>query len=228
MEMRRKGRFLAAFIIFLLLADQAIKVAVKLNMTLGESISVCGNWFQLLFIENPGMAFGMEISSAFWGKLLLSLLRIVLIIVLLRYIVQLLKRDSAARLMEREQLPQAKAFGSEPLIVPLGVFIGVSLIFVGAVGNVLDSLFYGLFFGESTPFEAATLFPSGGGYAPILFGKVVDMFYFPIIDTQLPSWVPIWGGEHFVFFRPIFNFADACVSVGVCYLILFQRAFFKA
>lgn len=225
--MMKKGKILAFFIVAMLIADQVIKILVKLNMTLGESISVCGSWFQILFIENPGMAFGMEISSAFWGKLMLSITRIALIAVLLRYLVKLLRRDAAARLMPAEELPPHKAFGKEPLIVPWGVFISVALILVGAIGNVLDSLFYGVLFSASTPFEAAQFLPQGGGYAPLLFGKVVDMFYFPIIDTTLPSWVPFWGGEHFVFFRPIFNFADACVSVSVIYLILFQRRFFR-
>ncbi len=200
-----KGRLVTLFVIFLLLADQVIKLAVKLNMTIGESIPVFGNWFQIYFIENNGMAFGMQWGGDF-GKLLLSLFRIGLIGFIIYYINKLIKRPDT----------------------PAGVLVGVSLILVGAIGNVIDCMFYGIIFNESTFSTVAGLFPEGGGYAPFLFGKVVDMFYFPIITSRFPDWFPVWGGEEFVFFRPIFNFADACISVGVIYILLFHRKFFAA
>ena len=197
-----KGKQVTLIVILLLIIDQAVKLWIKTNMTLGESIPVFGSWFQIYFIENNGMAFGMQFGGVF-GKFLLSSLRIVLIGFIIYYIVKLLKLDS-----------------------PRGVLTGMALILVGAAGNVVDSLFYGLIFNESTFTSVATIFPEGGGYAPFLFGKVVDMLYFPIIDTTLPDWVPFWGGEHFVFFRPIFNIADSCITIGVGYLMIFHRKFF--
>jgi signal peptidase II len=200
-----KGQTISLCVILLLVIDQIIKFAVKLNMTMGESIPVFGNWFQIYFIENNGMAFGMQWGGAL-GKLALSLFRIILIGVIIYYIHKLIKKPNT----------------------PTGVLVGVSLVLVGAIGNVIDCLFYGVIFNDSTFTTVAQFLPEGGGYAPLLFGRVVDMFYFPIINTQFPDWFPIWGGEDFVFFRPIFNFADACISVGVVYMILFQRKFFAA
>lgn len=197
-----KGKQVTLIVILLLIIDQAVKLWIKTHMTLGESIPVFGSWFQIYFIENNGMAFGMQFGGAI-GKFLLSSLRIVLIGFIIYYIVKLLKLDS-----------------------PRGVLTGMALILVGAAGNIVDSLFYGLIFNESTFTSVATIFPEGGGYAPFLFGKVVDMLYFPIIDTTLPDWVPFWGGEHFVFFRPIFNIADSCITIGVGYLMIFHRKFF--
>ncbi|MEG0891984.1 MAG: lipoprotein signal peptidase [Bacteroidales bacterium] len=198
-----KGKIISLFVVLLLVIDQIIKFSVKLNMTIGESIPVFGNWFQIYFIENNGMAFGMQWGGD-WGKLALSLFRLVLIGYIIYYIHKLLKNTDT----------------------PTGVFVGVSLVLVGAIGNVIDCLFYGAIFNESTFSTLAQFLPSEGGYSSLLFGKVVDMFYFPIINTHLPNWVPIWGGEDFIFFRPIFNFADACISVAVVYLLLFQRKFF--
>lgn len=198
-----RGKLIVLFVILLLIIDQAIKFAIKLNMTIGESIPVFGNWFQIYFIENNGMAFGMEWGGSF-GKLLLSLFRVGLIGFIIHYLYKLIRQAST----------------------PVGVLVGIALILVGAMGNVVDSLVYGVIFNESTYTSVATLFPEGGGYAPVLFGKVVDMFYFPIITSQFPDWFPVWGGEEFVFFRPIFNFADACISCGVAYIVLFQRKFF--
>lgn len=200
-----RGKLVVLFVVLLLVLDQIIKFAVKLNMTIGESIPVFGDWFQIYFIENNGMAFGMEWGGSF-GKLLLSLFRIGLIGFIIYYI--------------RKLILQAGT--------PMGVLVGVSLILVGAIGNVVDSLVYGVIFNESTYTTVSTLFPEGGGYAPVLYGKVVDMFYFPLITSHFPDWVPVWGGEEFVFFRPIFNFADACISCGVIYILLFQRKFFAA
>lgn len=191
--------------IVLLCVDQLIKIIVKLNMTISESIPMFGNssWAQILFIENNGMAFGMQ-WGGIAGKLLLTIFRIILVAVIIWYIGRLMKKYNA----------------------PWGALIGVTLILVGAIGNIFDSVFYGLIFSESTHTQVAHLVSWGQGYAPILRGKVVDMFYFPIIRTTLPSWFPIWGGKYFEFFSPIFNFADACISCSVVYLLLFQRKFF--
>ena len=165
-------------------------------MTLGESIPVLGNWFQLLFVENKGMAFGMAWGGVV-GKYMLTVFRLVLFGFLCWWISQLLKREKP---------------------VPTGVLVGLTLITAGALGNIFDCLFYGLIFSESTYTTVATL----GSYAPFMQGKVVDMFYFPL--WTWPDWVPGLGGH--IFFEPVFNFADSCVTVGAFYLILFQWRFF--
>ena len=198
-----KGSLVTLFVVLLLVLDQVIKFAVKLNMTIGESIPVFGNWFQICFIENNGMAFGMQFGVSI-GKLALSLFRVVLIGFIIYYLRKLIKRADT----------------------PTGVLVGFSLILVGAIGNVIDCLFYGEIFSASTFSQVAELFPSGGGYSSFLYGKVVDMFYFPIIHTTWPDWMPLCGGEEFIFFHPVFNFADACISVSVIYMLLFQRKFF--
>ncbi len=200
-----KGWLITLAVVLLLVIDQAIKFAVKLNMTIGESIPVFGDWFQICFIENNGMAFGMQFGGSI-GKLALSLFRVVLIGFIIVYLRKLIKKAGT----------------------PTGVLVGLSLVLVGAIGNVVDCLFYGEIFSASTYSQVAQLFPPDGGYTGFLYGKVVDMFYFPIIDTILPEWVPFYGGEHFIFFRPVFNFADACISVSVIYMLLFQRKFFMA
>lgn len=199
-----RGQWISLFVILLLIVDQVIKIIVKLNMTLGESIPVFGNWFQICFIENNGMAFGMQFGGVI-GKLALTLFRVVLIGFIIYYLRKLIKKAC----------------------VPTGAIVGLALILVGAIGNVVDCIFYGVMFGASTPFEIAQFLPDAGGYAPLLFGKVVDMFYFPLIDSTFPSWLPIWGGEDFIFFAPVFNFADSCISIGVVYLLLFQYKFFS-
>lgn len=190
-----RGVIVSVIITALLVIDQMIKAVVKLNMCLGEEIRIT-DWFLIKFIENNGMAWGMELGS----KVFLSLFRIVAVIGIAWYL---------------NKLVRAKA--------PYGYISIVSVIWAGAVGNIFDSVFYGQIFTESTFFSVATLTSFGDGYAPILMGKVVDMFYFPIIETNLPEWLPLWGGEHFVFFSPIFNFADACISVGVLILLIFYR-----
>ena len=190
-----KGKGLLLLGILLVVLDQVIKVLVKTHMTLGESIPVLGNWFQILFVENKGMAFGMSFGGVA-GKYLLTLFRVVLFGVLVWWISKLLKRGT----------------------VPTGVLVGLTLITAGAFGNIVDCLFYGLIFSESTYNTVATL----GSYAPFMQGKVVDMFYFPL--WTWPSWVPGLGGH--VFFEPVFNFADSCVTVGAIYLILFHWKFF--
>lgn len=189
-------RRLSLLIIFsVLLIDQIIKIWVKTSMYLYEKIHVA-DWFYIYFVENNGMAFGMEIVE----KSFLSIFRIIAVI------------GIAWILHKMVRTPQR---------YPTGVIVCLSLILSGAVGNILDSVFYGELFTASTPDTLATTVAWGEGYSSILHGKVVDMFYFPIIDTFLPHWLPIWGGEHFIFFSPIFNFADAAISCGMIALILF-------
>lgn len=201
----RKQLILAVFAILLLVIDQVSKILVKTNMHLGESIPVLGQWFQILFIENEGMAFGMSFGGEL-GKYLLTTFRIILFGVMFYYIRSLLRRDS----------------------VPMGVLVGLTAIMVGALGNIIDCMFYGLIFEQSTMGTVADLVPMGQGYGKFMLGKVVDMLYFPIINTTLPDWFPINGGEQFIFFRPIFNIADSCITVGALYLILFKWRFFSA
>ena len=204
MELVKNRRWgVAAFIVLLLIIDQVVKIWVKTHMTINESISVFGDWFFIRFIENPGAAYGFEFGGDY-GKLFLSILRIVAVILLSVYIRRLLKKKA-----------------------PLGVIIGFALILVGALGNIVDSMFYGLIFSESTFSSVARLFPPGGGYGTFLHGMVVDMLYFPIIESTYPSWFPVVGGEEFVFFSPIFNLADTYISVGFLYLLFFQRKYFK-
>ena len=193
-----RGCGISLLVILLLVIDQVIKFAVKLNMTLGESIPVFGDWFQICFIENNGMAFGMQFGGSV-GKLALSLFRVVLIGFIMVYLKKLIKKAGT----------------------PTGVLVGLSLVLVGAIGNVVDCLFYGEIFSASTYSQVAQLFPPDGGYTGFLYGKVVDMFYFPLIETNWPEWMPFVGGEHFIFFSPIFNFADAAISCGIIALILF-------
>ncbi len=199
-----RGTRISIFVVLLLVIDQVIKILVKTNMTIGQSIHVLGDWFQIYFIENNGMAFGMQFGGQI-GKYLLSIFRIVLVAIILIYMRRLLKKPET----------------------PWGVLVGLAAIMCGALGNIVDSLFYGLVFSESTFTQVAQLFPEGGGYAPFLQGKVVDMLYFPLIDTDLPSWVPFWGGRHVIFFRPIFNFADSCITCGAIYLLIFHWRFFS-
>ena len=194
--------WLAIFIVLLLVADQVVKFIVKLNMTENETIPVFGNWFLIHFIENPGAAFGMQLGGDY-GKLFLSLFRIAAITLIVWYLNKLVKRNA-----------------------PKGVLVGGALILAGAMGNMIDCAFYGVIFSESTPWEVATLFPEGGGYAPFLYGKVVDMLSFPIIDTTWPEWMPWVGGNRFVFFSPIFNVADSYITIAVFYLLLFKRKYF--
>ena len=193
----------AIVIIFLvLLFDQVLKIWVKTTMTMGESHLVFANWFFIHFTENEGMAFGMKLGGSM-GKLFLSLFRIIAVILMGWWLYRV-----------------SRSKGSD------GLMICISLIMAGALGNILDSAFYGLIFNESTYMQVAQVFPPGGGYASFLHGKVVDMLYFPIIETHYPSWVPFFGGEDFLFFRPVFNIADSSITTGVFLLILFQKKFF--
>ena len=197
-----KGKKLLILGVILVVIDQVIKILVKTNMQIGEHFSVIGNWFKIFFIENEGMAFGMKFGGAV-GKFLLSFFRIALSGALCWWIASLVRKsvDSEGK---SALLPDGKP------VVPTGVLVGLTLITAGAFGNIIDSLFYGVIF----------------DYAPLMFGRVVDMFYFPLIDTIWPSWVPFVGGDRLLFFAPVFNFADSCVTVGAFYLIFFQNRFF--
>jgi signal peptidase II len=195
-----KGRIALIVIIGTLVIDQIIKILVKTHMYLHDSISIT-NWFYIYFTENNGMAFGMEL----FGKLFLTTFRIVAVVAIGWYLNKMIKAK-----------------------VKTGFIICISLIFTGALGNILDSMFYGVIFSESTHSQIATLFPALGGYSSFLYGKVVDMFYFPIIDTYWPMWMPIVGGQHFIFFSPIFNFADSCISCGIIALIIFYSKYFNS
>lgn len=175
-------------------------------MFLGEDIPIFGNWFIIHFTENDGMAFGWKFAGEF-GKLALSIFRIIAIIVIGWYLYTLTKNK-----------------------VHKGLIISVSLIIAGAIGNLLDSAFYGLIFSESGDYinqTYATLFPDSGGYGSFLHGSVVDMFYFPLIDGYYPDWFPIIGGKYYIFFRPVFNIADSSITIGVLILLIFQKRFFK-
>ena len=188
-------------VLLVLLADQALKIWVKTHMMLGEEIRIA-DWFVIHFTENPGMAFGLEFGGN-WGKLALSIFRIITVVVIFIWLRQLVRKK-----------------------VKAGAITAVALILAGAIGNILDSAFYGLLF-DSSRQQVATFLPDGGGYAGFLFGRVVDMFYFPLFKGYLPEWLPIWGGDYFIFFRPIFNIADTAISVGVGLLLLFQKSVFK-
>ena len=204
-----KGKKLLLLGILLVVIDQVVKVLVKVNLPIGGGFHVIGNWFRILFIENEGMAFGMKFGGAV-GKFLLSFFRVCLFGFLCWWITQLARRGT----------PKGDE-AAKP--VPTGVLVGLTLITAGALGNILDSLFYGQLFTASGPDTLATF---GGSYAPLMFGKVVDMFYFPLIDTTWPGWLPWIGGTPLRFFEPVFNFADSCVTVGAIYLILFHWRFF--
>ncbi len=173
-------------------------------MTLGQEFLVAGNWFIIHFTENNGMAFGLQFAGEY-GKLALSLFRILAVGFLAWYIIHLANRKTG-----------------------FGVLFAFSLILAGALGNIIDSAFYGIFFSESTYFDVARFMPAEGGYSTLLHGKVVDMFYFPIFEGTYPQWVPFWGGQSFIFFRPVFNIADSAITTGVLILVIFQRQFFNS
>ena len=190
---RRKGLTIGLIVLLLLVIDQVIKIWIKTHMYWHQSFRVT-DWFYIYFTENNGMAFGMELV----GKLFLTTFRIVAVALIGWYLCRAVKR-----------------------LMKTGYIVCIALILAGAVGNIIDSVFYGVIFSESTHSQIATLMPEGGGYAPWLHGKVVDMFYFPIIETDWPAWMPFVGGDHFVFFSPIFNFADAAISCGIIALLIF-------
>lgn len=195
----KRGLSSILIVLVILIIDQTIKVWVKTHMYLGESIEIT-SWFYIDFVENIGMAYGMN----FLNKLVLSLFRLVAIIAITVYIFKLLH--------ERHRL---------------GYLVCLSMILAGAAGNLFDAMFYGLVFNASTPYNIAEWVTFGDGYAPFLYGKVVDMFYFPLIETTWPAWMPFVGGQHYIFFSPVFNFADASISVSVVLLLLFYRKDFE-
>lgn len=172
-------------------------------MSLGQEFNIIGNWFIIHFTENPGMAFGMQFAGDY-GKLILSLFRIVAIAGIIYYLYMITRKK-----------------------VKTGLLISLSLVLAGAIGNMIDSAFYGMLFSSSNYFEVARFLPAEGGYASFLHGRVVDMFYFPVMQGFYPQWVPFWGGEEFIFFRPVFNIADSSITIGVLMMIVFQKQFFK-
>ena len=191
----KRGWLAALIVVAILVIDQVIKIWVKTHMTLHEQIEIF-SWFKIVFIENNGMAYGMEIGS----KLVLSLFRVVAVSVLGYYIAQQVRKQAR-----------------------YGYLLCLSMVMAGAAGNIFDSMFYGLIFNASSEFYTSYFVPFGTGYASFLMGKVVDMFYFPLIVTTWPDWVPMFGGQPYVFFSPVFNFADASISVSVVLVLLFYR-----
>jgi signal peptidase II len=198
-----KLRNAVLIIALIIIADQALKIWIKTSYPFGPITNVMGlSWFRLYFIENKGMAWGWEFGGE-WGKMILTLFRLAAVIFGSWYLVKIVKQQYST-----------------------GFIVCAALIYAGALGNLIDSMFYGLIFEESSYSQVAKIFPSHG-YAGFLHGRVVDMLYFPIIKTTYPSWVPFVGGEEFEFFSPIFNIADASISIGVITLFVFQKRFFK-
>jgi signal peptidase II len=188
-------------ILITLFLDQALKIWVKTHMFLGQEYKIL-DWFYIHFTENNGMAFGMELGGD-WGKLTLSLFRIVFVAFIVVYLIKLVNKKADQILIS-----------------------SLSLVIAGAIGNIIDGVAYGALFSDSYH-QTASFLPETGGYAPLFFGKVVDMFYFPMFKGYLPEWLPYWGGEYAVFFRPVFNIADAAISIGVGIMILFQKRIMK-
>lgn len=195
-SIKQLNRYHVAILIGLLvvLFDQLLKIWVKTSFYLGEELEIT-SWFKLCFIENNGMAFGWQFGS----KLFLTIFRILFVGAIIYYLLKLRKCSE----------------------VKFGYLICVALVLAGAIGNIIDCMFYGVMFNNPMPPETASLFPDGGGYAPLLQGRVVDMFYFPLFSFNWPDWFPIIGGEHFEFFKPIFNLADAAISCGIIAILLF-------
>jgi signal peptidase II len=199
MSIRYKSLFL---ILLILVADQILKIWVKTHMMLGQEYNIIGNWFIIHFLENNGMAFGLEISGEF-GKIILSIFRIIAVAAIGWYLIHLTRQNA-----------------------PNGLILSIAMVMAGAIGNIIDSAFYGIIFSDSN-FRVAEFLPEGGGYSSFLHGQVVDMLYFPIIKGHFPSWFPIWGGQEFIFFRPVFNLADSSITCGVALILIFQKRFFK-
>lgn len=227
-----RGTWMAVLVSALVIIDQIIKIVVKTNMSIGESVNVFGDWFQICYVENEGMAFGMKFGGVA-GKYFLTFFRLVIAGALIWWMSRLVKEDRTARLAGGGAVSHSAGDGTmshsaeggtvsglskgdavshsvKSRRVPAGVMVGLSMVLAGAIGNIIDCLFYGPIWNE----------------APFMLGKVVDMFYFPIIDTTFPEWLPVIGGHPFKFFTAIFNFADSCVTCGALYLIFFQYSFF--
>ena len=197
MDKKRQARLVVLLVAALIVVDQVVKILVKTNMQIGEDIPLIGEWCRLHFIENEGFAFGMSMGGA-TGKVVLTLVRLVASAVIAWLLVRMVKGGTRSSLV-----------------------VSLALIFAGAVGNLVDSCFYGLIFNESY-YSVATLFPADGGYAPLLQGKVADMFYFPLFEFDWPTWVPLVGGNHFEFFNAIFNVADSAITIGIVWLMIDQ------
>lgn len=193
-----RGRLIFLIIIAILLVDQILKFWIKTNMALGDEFRILGNWFIIHFVENNGMAFGFEFAGEY-GKMFLSIFRIIAVTAIGWYLAVQVKKDH-----------------------PFGFLVSVALIFTGALGNIIDSVFYGIIFDHSYG-QVATFLPEGGGYGTLLHGKVVDMFYFPIITSTYPDWFPFWSGQELIFFRPVFNIADSSITIGIFMILLFYR-----
>jgi len=196
------GKKAIALILLILIADQILKLWVKTHMVIGEDIRIFGNWGMLHFIENNGMAFGMEMGGK-PGKLILSVFRIIAICGIVWFLNSIIRKKANT-----------------------GLILAVSAILAGAIGNIIDSAFYGMIFSESFH-QPAILFPPGGGYSSFLHGRVVDMLYFPVINTRWPDWSPFRPGESFIFFRPVFNIADSAITCGVFAILIFQKKMFR-